>query len=533
MRKRNLLVLLSLFIITSCSDKDEPLEDLFVELTTSSETVNYGDSFTLSWNSNASQCYAQGRWSGEKPTSGSEEIENKRGGDSPYVLECRRNNEFKNQALTVTIVKTVADYFIYAPPAEEPDFLIEYEDDEKINFAAEARGDFNDDNIPDVVFGFQVRKIADDSLVQSRLLQFLGGPLPIITEVANDDCDAISNLIPKDLNGDGYTDLVGATTDYERQNLGTSKVCFYEGSETGISLNNELVANETSLDLLNANVRTLGLIDRNNNAVLDVYLLTSTNEYWIEIGLADGPKLEEFDYEPNLLDGTTITAIAGFDFNVDTNPDIVFAAYDQANMGKFIVVPKSGDGTNWFETLMYENVPLVKNMTFIEFDQDEFVDLFVMGDAEPSNGINPSATTTLKIYEAGEIDVLENETNIDFSLKSVGALNYEIIQADFDQDFDGGDILVSFLDFNDVTANFLVVEKQETTDDEDITTYQYLSNNDQELGLENIPTGQAMTIFIDYNRDFDIDAIFAEKGELNAETGLIPLKLFIQENQSN
>ena len=254
MRKRNLLLLLSLFIIASCSDKDEPLEDLFVELTTSSETVNYGDSFTLSWNSNASQCYAQGRWSGEKPTSGSEEIENKRGGDSPYVLECRRNNEFKNQALTVTIVKTVADYFIYAPPAEEPDFLIEYEDDEKINFAAEARGDFNDDNIPDVVFGFQVRKIADDSLVQSRLLQFLGGPLPIITEVVNDDCDAISNLIPKDLNGDGYTDLVGATTDYERQNLGTSKVCFYEGSGTGLSLNNELVANETSLDLLNANV---------------------------------------------------------------------------------------------------------------------------------------------------------------------------------------------------------------------------------------------------------------------------------------
>ena len=533
MRMRNLLALMSLFIIAACSDKEEPLEELTVELTASSETVNYGETFTLTWSSNASQCYAQGRWSGEKPTSGSEEIENKRGGDSPYVLECRRNNEFKNQAVTVTIIKTVADYFIFSPPADEPDFVIEYAADEKVNFSSEARGDFNDDNLPDVVFGVQVRKIADNSLVQSRLIQFLGAPLPLLTEVANDDCDAISSLTPKDLDGDGFTDLIATTTDYERQNLGVSKVCFFKGAETGLALDNEFVTNDTNLDLANADVRIAGLIDRNNNAVLDIYLLTSTNEYWIEIGAEDGPKLEEFQYDGALLADQTITNIAGFDFNVDSNPDVVFATYDSADLGRLISVPKSGDGTNWAEGQVYENVPTLKNVTFIEFDQDEFLDVFVMGDTAPTNFIDPSATSTFKVYEAGEVSILENETDIDFSLKSVGSLNHEIIQADYDQDFDGGDILVSFLDFGEVTAKFLVVEKQETTDEDDVTTYQYVANTDEELNLENVPVGQAFTVFIDYNRDFDIDVLFIEKGEPNTETGLTPLRFFIQENQSN
>ena len=84
-----------------------------------------------------------------------------------------------------------------------------------------------------------------------------------------------------------------------------------------------------------------------------------------------------------------------------------------------------------------------------------------------------------------------------------------------------------------MTAKFLVVEKQETTDEDDVTTYQYVANTDEELNLENVPVGQAFTVFIDYNRDFDIDVLFIEKGEPNTETGLTPLRFFIQENQSN
>ena len=80
--KKLLLSLLVLFLF-SCSDGPEELEPLVVELNASTETPNYNESFELSWSSNASQCYASGGyWSGERPTTGSEEITLKRGGNS-------------------------------------------------------------------------------------------------------------------------------------------------------------------------------------------------------------------------------------------------------------------------------------------------------------------------------------------------------------------------------------------------------------------------------------------------------------------
>ena len=94
-------------------------------------------------------------------------------------------------------------------------------------------------------------------------------------------------------------------------------------------------------------------------------------------------------------------------------------------------------------------------------------------------------------------------------------------------------MLVSFEDFGDNSASFLIIEKQETTDDEDLTTYSYVALDNEELAVANVPTEHAYTIFVDYNNDFDIDAIFAVKGELNPETNLKNLNFYIQTNESN
>ena len=40
---------------------------------------------------------------------GTEEFQIKRGGAYTFILECRRNNEFKNQAVAVSINKTVSN----------------------------------------------------------------------------------------------------------------------------------------------------------------------------------------------------------------------------------------------------------------------------------------------------------------------------------------------------------------------------------------------------------------------------------------
>ena len=127
-----------------------------------------------------------------KETEGTEEIEIKRGGALVhFIMDCRRNNEFINQAVAVTIVKSTADHFVFTERAEEPDLFLKYTENEKVIFASQARGDVNDDSLPDIVFGVQIRD-ANNALVQTKLLQMLGGPLPIITEVVTDECDGIS-----------------------------------------------------------------------------------------------------------------------------------------------------------------------------------------------------------------------------------------------------------------------------------------------------------------------------------------------------
>jgi hypothetical protein len=127
-----------------------------VELNASTETPNYNESFELSWSSNASQCYASGGyWSGERPTTGSEEITLKRGGQFIYILECRRNNEFKNQAVEISVNKTPANHFIFSTdvdPLADPMFVVDVPDNQEAKVTAYARGDFNDDFLGDIFF---------------------------------------------------------------------------------------------------------------------------------------------------------------------------------------------------------------------------------------------------------------------------------------------------------------------------------------------------------------------------------------------
>ena len=218
--------------------------------------------------------------------------------------------------------------------------------------------------------------------------------------------------------------------------MNTSKICIFKGTETGLVLDNEHVANDTSLDLNNAGVRAGALIDRNNDVTLDLYLLGEGKEYWIEVGATDGPKFEEFDYDNTILADQTITAMTAFDFDSDANEDIVMTVNDNNGSGRFITVPKSGDGTNWAEAQAYENIPTLKSLQTIVYDQDTDIDVFVMGDENPSNGIDLSANSVLRIYETGEVNILENIVDIDFTKQSTSSLSRHVIYADYDTDFD-------------------------------------------------------------------------------------------------
>ena len=71
--KTKLLKFLSLLVLlTSCGVQQDELEELYLDISISSGEVGYNEEFSVSWESNGSQCYGEGYWSGEKALSGTE-----------------------------------------------------------------------------------------------------------------------------------------------------------------------------------------------------------------------------------------------------------------------------------------------------------------------------------------------------------------------------------------------------------------------------------------------------------------------------
>ena len=94
LRKYFSIFLLTL-VVAGCGGGSSvtPVE-IEVTLNSSAETIQYNDTYTLSWASNASQCYASGGWTGEKPITGTETFTAKIRGPIGYGIECRKNNVF-------------------------------------------------------------------------------------------------------------------------------------------------------------------------------------------------------------------------------------------------------------------------------------------------------------------------------------------------------------------------------------------------------------------------------------------------------
>ena len=94
MKTKLLKFLLLSILLTSCGVQQDELEELYLDISISSGEVAYNEEFSVSWESNGSQCYGEGYWSGEKALSGTESFAIKRRGIFNFLMECRRNNEF-------------------------------------------------------------------------------------------------------------------------------------------------------------------------------------------------------------------------------------------------------------------------------------------------------------------------------------------------------------------------------------------------------------------------------------------------------
>jgi hypothetical protein len=157
MPKKYFSIFLLTLVVTSCGGGSGVTpEEIEVTLNSSAETVQYNDTYTLTWSSNASQCYASGGWSGEKPISGSETFTSKTNGPIGYGLECRKNNVFVQAQTVITLEKDFNNSFDFSDDDITELLSIERTNNLRHKFSSHHIGDFNNDGSQDMLIAYRV-----------------------------------------------------------------------------------------------------------------------------------------------------------------------------------------------------------------------------------------------------------------------------------------------------------------------------------------------------------------------------------------
>lgn len=275
----------SFFILTSiivgCGGGSSvtPVE-IEVTLDSSAETVQYNDTYTLSWASNASQCYASGGWSGEKPITGTETFTAKTKGPIGYGIECRKNNVFTQAQVVVTLEKEFIDSFDFKDEEVQELLSIDHSDGARHKVSSHFVGDFNNDGSQDMLLAYRVddpRDNAED--LHPRFFQILGGTEFVVAEIVVDGCSSGEMFATGDFNLDGIQDLVALPTKTIKTISGDvvdSNMCFFQGSDTGLDITNwnpsDYIDNSSSIDLNNFAVTSVDPVDISGDGYVDLLL---------------------------------------------------------------------------------------------------------------------------------------------------------------------------------------------------------------------------------------------------------------------
>ena len=105
---------ITLLLIGCSGSDDDSISTLEATVTSSNDAPLYDETYTISWESNASQCYATsttGSWLGELEPSGSQDFVAKREGTANYGVQCRKSINFVNASTDVVVTKDFIDYF--------------------------------------------------------------------------------------------------------------------------------------------------------------------------------------------------------------------------------------------------------------------------------------------------------------------------------------------------------------------------------------------------------------------------------------
>lgn len=556
MFKAKNLIFLSIFaLLVGCSGgDDDSINAVEVTISSSNEEPNYNETYTISWESNASQCYAQsitGSWLGELEPSGSQDFIAKREGLANYGLQCRTSINFASASTDIEVQKDFIDYFDFTNAESFNVGSLTFNSDSDIRVLDNSISDFNQDFRLDLIMLIEDERTPSAGDSEFYILVFYGQDPELITDenpysfvdINNGNCVA-DMLIRNDYNFDSAPDLMTVSSSHE-DSLGKRGICFFISTPDGLVLQDEdYLVNDTVLDLSAVNVGSQLIYDLTTDGRPDVFMMGnggSTDLPFYVVPSESGPSIQlsipldtlnpytrsngcneglvflcdwianDYQFKSSVLisadsDGVldlvhSISTIDGGQYNLyNTRLDNVYFDFSAPVLN--FINRSISDPNGYAVTLEAFDANLDGNLDLFSVEKNELSNIFKFNFYEK---IISSEDETNELSATNNGDFLE-----EFIFSDGFAFTNEILT--FDVNFDGlQDIFSSYTELPFKADNaqsekhFLVYEKSYITNEDESITQDWITQDfSDSIGIN----GQSVSnSWVDFDMDNDIDVV--------------------------
>ena len=551
----NFITLSVILALVGCSGSDsDGLSTIEATVTSSNDNPAYDEVYTISWQSNASQCYATsvtGSWLGELEPSGSQDFVAKREGIANYGVQCRTSINFVNASTDVTVSKEFKDYFDYIDVDTFDLGSLSLSASSQVSVLDTTIADFNADFRLDLVMLLEVIASSD---TRYYFLTFYGQDVSSITEddpytfidLNQDNCVA-DEFIRADYNDDGLLDIMSIS---KSGNESSNKrgICFFLASEDGLTLQDEsYLTNETNLDLSNINIGSHVAYDVNANFKPDILLFGnggSTDLPFYIIPSEEGPfvliappldTLNPFNRDQGCLEGLTFLCDwidKEYNFknsvitpaNDDGTLDVINSVSTSDGVSYILYDTRIADDETYFDWSISTNDYLTTSissgdgialkMVAADGNLDGYTDLFVFEKSFSSPLYKLSIYEKIISDDEDATNELASINNGDFpeEFSFDGGLNFTKDFLLFDFDSSGyADIFLPYTELpfsaNNLASDkhFTAFEKSVITNEDETITQEWITQDISDLiGLD---PNSVNNSWIDFDGDGDIDVI--------------------------
>jgi len=551
----NFITLSVILALVGCSGSDgESLSTIEATVTSSNDNPAYDEVYTISWQSNASQCYATsvtGSWLGELEPSGSQDFVAKREGIANYGVQCRTSINFVNASTDVTVSKELKDYFDYVDVDTFDLGSLSLSASSQVSVLDTTIADFNADFRLDLVMLLEVIASSD---TRYYFLTFYGQDVSTITEDdpytfidLNQDICVADEFIRADYNDDGLLDIMSISKS-GNESLNKRGICFFLASEDGLTLQDEsYLTNETNLDLSNVNIGSHVAYDVNANFKPDILLFGnggSTDLPFYIIPSEEGPcvliappldTLNPFTRDQGCLEGLTflcdwidkeynfknsVITPANDDGtlyvinSVSTSDGVSYILYDTRIVDDDTYFDWSISTNDYLTTSISSGDGIALKMVAADGNLDGYTDLFVFEKSFSNSLYKLSIYEKIISDEEDATNELASINNGDFpeEFSFDGGLNFTKDFLLFDFDSSGyADIFLPYTELPFSADNlvsdkhFTAFEKSVITNEDETITQEWITQDISDLiGLDPKSVNNS---WIDFDGDGDIDVI--------------------------